>query len=144
MARTNETTEAETLLRQVIDSTGEPDPEVAEALARIYLGTFRLIEAQEVLDRWARAAPADARAHLLQTEVDIRNNARPEVIIARYRAALGRNPKLDRARFGLAEQLRLNHRFAEADDEYAAYLARRPDDPLGYLGAGQSAARKRQ
>lgn len=139
LARTNETTEAETLLRQAIDGTGKPDSEAAEALARIYLGTFRLIEAQEVLERWARAAPADARPHLLQTEVDIRNNARPEVIIARYRAALGRNPNLDRARFGLAEQLRLNHRFAEADDEYAAYLARRPDDPLGYLGAGQSA-----
>jgi tetratricopeptide (TPR) repeat protein len=139
LARINQTTEAETLLRQAIDNAGKPDPEVAEALARIYLGTFRLIEAQEVLDRWARAAPDDARPHLLQTEVDIRSNADPEVIIARYRAALSRNPKLDRARFGLAEQLRFNHRFAEADDEYAAYLAQRPDDPLGYLGAGQSA-----
>jgi tetratricopeptide (TPR) repeat protein len=139
LARTNDTTEAETLLRQAIDSAGKPDPEVAEALARIYLGTFRLIEAQEVLERWARAFPDDARPHLLQTEVDIRNNADPEIIIARYRAALRRNSNLDRARFGLAEQLRLNNRFAEALGEYAAYLAKRPDDPLGYLGAGQSA-----
>jgi tetratricopeptide (TPR) repeat protein len=139
LARTNQTTEAETLLRQAIDSAGRPDPEVAEALARIYLGTFRLTEAQEVLERWAHAAPDDARPYLLQTEVDIRNNADPKVIIARYRAALSRDPKLDKARFGLAEQLRFNHRFAEADDEYAAYLAQRPDDPLGYLGAGQSA-----
>jgi tetratricopeptide (TPR) repeat protein len=139
LARTNETTEAETLLRQVIDNAGKPDPEVAEALVRIYLGTFRLIEAQEVLDRWARAAPHDARPHLLQTEVDIRINTDPEIVIARYRAALLRDPNLDRARFGLAEQLRLNNRFTEALDEYAAYLARRPDDPSGYLGAGQSA-----
>ncbi len=139
LARTNGTTEAETLLRQAIESAGKPDPEVAEALARIYLGTFRLIEAQEVLERWARGAPDDARPYLLQTEVDIRNNAEPDVIIARFRAALYRNPNLERARFGLAEQLRLNHRFADADAEYAAYLKQRPDDPLGYLGAGQSA-----
>ena len=36
-------------MRQAIENGGKPDPEVAEALARIYLGTFRLIEAQEVL-----------------------------------------------------------------------------------------------
>ncbi len=139
LARTNETTEAETLLRQAIEIAGKPDPEVADALVRIYLGTFRLNEAQEVLEHWARAAPDDARPYLLQTEVDIRNNAEAEVIIARYRAALLRNPNLDRARFGLAEHLRINHRFAEANAEYAAYLKQRPDDPLGYLGAGQSA-----
>jgi len=139
LARTHETTEAETLLRQAIDNAGQPDPEVAEALVRIYLGTFRLIEAQEVLDHWARTFPHDARPHLLRTEVDIRNHVDPELIIARFRAALSRDPNLDRARFGLAEQLRLNHRYAEAGDEYAAYLAQRPDDPLGYLGAGQSA-----
>jgi tetratricopeptide (TPR) repeat protein len=139
LARTNETTEAETLLRQAIDGAGKADPEAAEALARIYLGSFRLVEAQEVLERWARDAPADGRPYLLQTEVDIRNHVDPEVIIARFRAALSRNPNLDRARFGLAEQLRYNHQFAEAVDEYSAYLAQRPDDPLGYLGAGQSA-----
>jgi tetratricopeptide (TPR) repeat protein len=139
LARTNETTEAETLLRQVLDSTREPDPEVAEALARIYLGTFRLVEAQEILERWARTAPTDARPLLLLAEVDIRNSGKPEVVIERYRAALSRNPHHDRARFGLAEQLRLNHQPAEAIDEYTAYLAQRPDDPLAYLGAGQAA-----
>jgi len=35
--------------------------------------------------------------------------------------------------------LRNNHRNAEAAVEYAAYLARKPEDPLGYLGAGQNA-----
>lgn len=139
LARTNQTTEAETILRQVIESAGKPDPEIAEALARIYLGTFRLLEAQDVLERWARAAPTDGRPLLLQTEVDIRNNAKPEVIVARYRAALNRDPQLSRARFGLAEQLRLNHRFQESLAEYTAYIAQRPDDPLGYLGAGLAA-----
>ena len=51
LARTNETTEAETLLRQAIEIAGKPDPEVADALVRIYLGTFRLNEAQEVLEQ---------------------------------------------------------------------------------------------
>jgi tetratricopeptide (TPR) repeat protein len=139
LARTHETTEAETLLRQVMQTTQKPDPEVAEALARIYLGTFRLMEAQEVLERWARTAPRDARPWLLQAEVDIRNGGKPEVVIARYRAALSRNPHLDKARFGLAEQLRLNHQFAEAINEYTAYLAQKPDDPLAYLGAGEAA-----
>jgi tetratricopeptide (TPR) repeat protein len=139
LARTSQTTEAETLLRQAIESSRGPDPEVAEALTRLYLGTFRLNEAQEVLERWARTAPHDARPFLLQAEIDIRNNAKPEIVLARYRAALSRDPKLDRARFGLAEQLRFNHEFAEAGEEYAAYLTQKPDDFLGYLGAGQAA-----
>jgi tetratricopeptide (TPR) repeat protein len=139
LARTNQTTEAETILRQVIEGAGTLDPEVAEALSRIYLGTFRLNEAQEVLERWARAAPKDGLPLLLLTEIDIRKDAKPDVIVARYRAALSRNPRLSRARFGLAEQLRLNQRFAEALDEYSTYLAEQPDDPLGYLGAGQAA-----
>jgi tetratricopeptide (TPR) repeat protein len=139
LARTSQTTEAETLLREAIESTGKPDPEVAEALARIYMGSFRLVEAAEVLDRWARAVPTDARPHLLRAEVDIRSGRDPEVVIPRYQAALKRDPSLDQARFGLAEQLRLAQRFGEAEVEYAKYLARRPDDPLGCLGAGQSA-----
>jgi tetratricopeptide (TPR) repeat protein len=139
LARTNQTTEAETLLREAIESTGKSDPEVAEALARIYMGSFRLVEATEVLDRWARALATDPRPHLLLAEVDIRNGRDPAVVIPRYQAALKRDPDLEQARFGLAEQLRLAQRFEEAEVEYARYLARRPDDPLGYIGAGQSA-----
>ena len=59
--------------------------------------------------------------------------------IASYREALRRDPNLDQARYGLAGMLRTNHRNAEAAVEYAAYLARKPEDPLGYLGAGQNA-----
>jgi tetratricopeptide (TPR) repeat protein len=108
-------------------------------LARSYLGAFRLAEAAAVLDRWSRQAPQDARPYLLRTEIDTRSQADPEVIIARYRDALQRDPGLDRARLGLADQLRVNHRNAGAAAEYAAYLARQPADPLGYLGAGRNA-----
>ena len=131
--------EAEPLLRRALDSSPNPDPDVAEALTRLYLGTFRLGEAAAVLDRWHREVPDDARPYLLQTEIDTRSHVDPDVIIGRYRDALERDPSLDQARFGLAEQLRGNHRHAEAATEYAAYLARKPRDPLGYLGAGETA-----
>jgi tetratricopeptide (TPR) repeat protein len=139
LARANRASEAEPLLREALASSSAPDPEVAEALVRLYLGTFRLGEAAEVLNRWSRQAPGDAQPYLLQTEIDTRLKAAPEVIFARYRAALARDPGLDQAHFGLAEQLRFNHHNAEAAAEYAAYLARKPDDPMGYLGAGQNA-----
>jgi len=134
----NQVSEAEPLLRQAFDDSRELDTEVTEALARLYLGTFRLGEAAAVLDRWSREAPGDARPYLLRIEIDTRTQAALEVILARYRAALERDPSLDQARFGLAELLRINHRNAEAAPEYALFLAHKPDDPLGYAGAGQN------
>jgi len=139
LARGNQLSEAEPLLRQALVGSHGFDPEVGEALTRLYLKTFRLGEAATVLDRWLREVPDDARPYLLRTEIDTRSHADPELIIARYRGALERDPSLDQARLGLAEQLRQNHHQAEAAPEYAAYLARRPGDPLGYLGAGQNA-----
>src|SRR5262249_15493193 len=60
LARANQSARAEPLLRRVFDEGRGPDPEVAEALARMYLGSFRLADAQLVLDRWIREAPGDA------------------------------------------------------------------------------------
>ena len=139
LARANQPSEAEPLLRQAFDGSHKADPEVANALARLYLGTFRLGEAAAILDRWSREVPGDARPYLLQTEIDSRTKAAHEVIIARYRAALERDPSLDQARLGLAEELRVSHLNAEAAAEYAHYLARKPDDPVGYTGAGLNA-----
>jgi predicted Zn-dependent protease len=126
-------------LRQALEGSRKLDPEVAEALTRIYLSGFRLGRATEVLDRWLRESPGDARPYLLKTEIDTRTGAESEVIIAGYRAALQRDPTLDRARLGLADQLRINHRNSEAAAEYKAYLTRNPEDPMGYFGAGQNA-----
>jgi tetratricopeptide (TPR) repeat protein len=139
LVRANQMSEAEPLLRQAWDGAHQPDPEVAEALTRLYLGAFRLGEAAAVIDRWMRGSPDDGRPYLLQTEIDKRSNAEPTVIIGHYRAALERDPSLDQARFGLARQLRLNHRNAEAATEYTAYLCRKPGDPSGYASAGQNA-----
>jgi tetratricopeptide (TPR) repeat protein len=139
LARTNQTGKAEPFLRRAFDEGVGPDPEVAEALARIYLGSFRLADAGAVLDRWVRDRPQDARPYLLRTEVQMRTGESAEVVIGSYREALERDPALDPARLGLAEMLRAKHRNAEAAEEYARYIARKPDDPLGYLGAGQNA-----
>ena len=87
MARANQSSEAEPLLRQALEGSRKFDPDVADALTRIYLSEFRLGRATEVLDRWLREAPGDARPYLLKTEIDIRTGAEPEVIIASYRAA---------------------------------------------------------
>lgn len=139
LARTNQLSQAEPYLRTAFEGSRRTDPRVADALARIYLGTFRLKEAEAVLDRWSLEVPADARPYLLRTEVDRRLSHSLDTLIADYREALRRDPGLDRARLGLAEMLRGAHRNVEAAEEYNAYLARKSDDPLAYLGAGQNA-----
>jgi tetratricopeptide (TPR) repeat protein len=139
LARAGQTAEAEPALRQAFDSSSRLDPEVADALARLYLGAFRMGRAAEVLERWRREVPDDARSYFLQTEIDIRNGVESDIVINRFRTAIRYDPNLDCARLGLANQLRLNHRNTEAIAEYKAYLARKPDDPTGYLGAGLSA-----
>jgi tetratricopeptide (TPR) repeat protein len=138
-ARADRKSEAERLLRYELDATRGADPEVAEALVGLYMGTFRLHDAAAVLERWMQAKPEDARPYLLQAEIDLRTQASTEVIIGRYQQALARDGSLNKARLGLAKQLHMSHRFAEAAAEYATYIARQPEDPLGYLGAGQNA-----
>jgi predicted Zn-dependent protease len=139
LARANRTSEAEPLLRDAFYDSRELDLEVAEALTKLYLGTFRLGEAAMILDRWSRERPDDARPYFLHTEIDTRIDAASDIIIARCRAALERDPGLDQARLRLAEELRKQQQNAEAAGEYLLYLARKHDDPLGYLGAGQNA-----
>lgn len=139
LARANRPDQAEPLLRQAFDAGHPADPEVAEALARIYLGSFRLSEAADVLERWAREVPDDARPCLLRTEIDRRTARDAGPAIASYREALRRDPTLDQARLGLGDVLRGSHHNAEAAEQYAIYTAHKPEDPLGHLGAGQNA-----
>jgi tetratricopeptide (TPR) repeat protein len=139
LARGSQKSEAEAMLRWQFNHSSKPDSEVAEALARLYLGTYRLGDAAAVLDRWMREVPSDARPYLLQADIDLRNHASSDVMIGRYQAALARDSSLAQARLGLAGQLQSDRRYAEAATEYAAYLASKPKDPLGYLRAGQNA-----
>jgi tetratricopeptide (TPR) repeat protein len=131
--------QAEPVLRRAFEEARTPDPQVDEALARVYLRTFQLQRAAAVLDRWARDQPSDPRPYLWRAEVDFRSEGQTEALIRDYREALKRDPNLAKARFGLAETLGSEHRNAEADAEYRAYMALKPDDPAGCVGAGRNA-----
>ena len=139
LAKAHKFAEAEPVLVQALAKTDAPMPEVAEALARIYLATFRLPQATSPLARWMRDEPDDPTPYLLQNEVESRSNADRSVVVANFREALRRDPKLAKARFGLADALRQAHHLEEAAEEFAAYVEANPDDPEGHLGAGRVA-----
>ena len=132
-------TEAEPILRRARGEGREPDPEVDRILARIYLETYRLGGAAGVIERWIRDAPDDPTPYLWRTEITQRTDADPASLIRDYTEALRLDPGLDGARLGLADALRADHRYAEAESSYASYLDRQPDDPAGHLGAGLNA-----
>jgi predicted Zn-dependent protease len=135
-ARAGRSDDALPLLRRTWDQPGHrPDPEVAEALARIVMQRFELGDAIAVLDRWARETPTDPRPLVMRAEIDRRIGSGRPAIIVRFREALRRDPACDPARLGLAEMLYLEAQYAESARLYAEYAARHPDDPAGHLGA---------
>jgi Flp pilus assembly protein TadD len=133
---------AESVLRQARDTAARPKPEIAEALARIYLGTFRLTEASRVLQWWAEVAPDDVRPYLWRNQIEERTSEDPASLLGNYREALRIDPDHDAARLGLADSLRKARRLDEADTEYATFLGRNPSSVAGHVGAGQVARLK--
>lgn len=128
---------AEPVLTRIWTTSEKTDPGVDEALARIFLKTYRLKKAKAVIERWIVDAPEDARPYLWLTEIDRRTEVdNPGSWEADYREALKRDPDLDAARRGLAETLRRVHRNDEAAAEYARYLERHPDEPVALVGSG--------
>ncbi len=142
MARAGRLDEAEPVLARAFQGGDGPRVEVAEALARIYLKTFRLAEAARALDAWTLAAPDDPRPFLLRNEVDERVESGPAAPIRNYREALRRDPGRLDARLGLAEKLREASMLDEAEAEYATLLGRAPRDLRGRVGAGRVALLK--
>jgi predicted Zn-dependent protease len=142
LARAGRHQEAEPTLQKAFFEGKTFDPEVAEALSRIYLSSYRLSPASKVLERWIRESPGDYRPYLYMTEVDQRSDVDASVMINHYRMALHRDPTLDKARLGLADKLREVSRDAEAEIEYDAYLERNPGSVEGHIGAGQVALRQ--
>ena len=139
-SRIGQFAEAEPVLSRLWRENVKPDPAVDEALARIYLKTYRLTGAKTVIKRWIDDAPTDGRPFLWLTEIDRRTEVdNPESWEKHYREALRRDPDLDAARQGLAESLRRVHRNEESAQEYKQYLARHPDDPVALSGAGLNA-----
>ncbi len=137
-AQADQFDEAEPVLRGALAESDAPQPEVAAALARIYLSTFQLEKAAGPIARWMRDAPEDPRPYLWRNEIDRRRDTDASVLIGNYREALARDPNLDEARLGLADRLRQAHRLDEAADEFAEYIRRKPNDPDGHLGAGRT------
>ena len=139
LTRNGQYDEAEPMLRKALADSKEPMPEIAQALARVYLATFRMRDAAAPIARWMHDSPDDATPYLWQNEIETRSDADHAVIIQNYQEALRRDPKLDKARLGLAERLRMAHRLDESADEFATYIQAKPDDPEGHLGAGRVA-----
>jgi tetratricopeptide (TPR) repeat protein len=132
--------EAEPILIRHLSTSTAPDPEAGEALARIFLESYRLEHADRVIERWIRDAPRDGKPYLWLTEVDRRiRGERADLLEEHYRTALRLDPTLDRARLGLADLLLEQRRHDEAAREYAAHVARNPADATGHLGLGRVA-----
>ncbi len=138
-ARADRFREAEPVLeRAFLEQTG-PREMVAKELAKIYLMSYRMDRAARAIERWRVLAPQDPEPCLWSNEIASRSSAETAVLIQNYRAALDRDPNLDKARLGLAQELSKDRRFEEAKEEFEAYLKRRPKDTAAFLGLGRNA-----
>jgi tetratricopeptide (TPR) repeat protein len=138
-ARGGQMSAAEPALRRAFDEGWEPRAEVARELARIYLASYRMTRAAEAVERYRELMPSDPQPYLWSNEIASRSDATPAMLIRNYRVALERNPELDKARLGLAEQLSKDRRFDEAEQEYRTYLRRNPKDAAALVGLGRNA-----
>ena len=127
------------VLAKALARADEPDPLVEEALARVYMESYDFANAVEVLDRWTKDAPTDARPPLWRAQVARRTSSKPKEIIAFFRESARRDPKNPDARLGLADALAGEHQNDEAASEYDVYLTLKPNDPAGPLGSGRNA-----
>ena len=134
--------EAEPALRQAFQEQRQPDRQVDEALAKVYIETYDLTRSAAVLNVWTRDFPDDAKPYLWWTEVHSRAADEQGKVENDYREALRRDPSLARARLGLAEELRKAHRNDEAAIEYDACLALEPKSAAAHLGAGRNLMEK--
>ena len=131
--------QTEALLKEARDQSTEPDPELDQALARLYLSSFRFGLATTALEQWMKDAPNDPKPYLWRNEIEERTSTDIEPLIKNYREALKRDPSLIEARLGIADKLRTGRRAEEAAREYESYLKIKPDSVEANRGAGQVA-----
>ncbi len=130
---------AEPLLRSAWDSLPGPDPDVADALCRIYVESYRFDPALAVLDRWLRENPEDLRGLLWRAEVHSRNDPGIDIQIRDYDDVLRVAPDHHGSRLGRANALRLVGRLDDARADYLLYLKARPNDLDALFGAAKTA-----
>ena len=133
------TDQMEPILKQAFEVSNDSDPELDQALSRLYLATFRFGLATETLQRWMKDAPDDPRPYLWLNEIEGRSSTDSVPLIRNYREALKRDPSLVEARLGLANTLRTSRRAAEAAQEYDTFLKSWPKSVEANRGAGQVA-----
>jgi len=138
-SRSDRFKEAEPILEQAALEQAEPKDLVAKELARIYLSSYRLDQAARAIEKWRTLAPEDPQPYIWSNEILSRSEVEPAIPIQNYRAALERDPNLDKARLGLAQQLSKARRFDEAEQEFLTYLKRKPNDATALLGLGRNA-----
>ncbi len=139
LARSGRAREAEPALRSAWEALSAPDPEVAEALTKIYYEAFQLPRALEVIDGWLRREPDSLQPLLWRAEVHSRTDPGPEALVRDFDAILAKDPDQDASRLARADNLsRLGH-LERARADYDLYLTRKPDDPAGHLGAAHAA-----
>jgi tetratricopeptide (TPR) repeat protein len=138
-ARAGRIKDAAPVLEQAFGHQIEPRDMVAKELARIYLTTYQLSRAALAIERWRPLAPADPLPYLWRNEIASRYDVEPAIQVLNYRAALERDPNLDKARLGLAQELSKARRFDEADQVYLDYLKRNRQDASALIGLGQNA-----
>jgi tetratricopeptide (TPR) repeat protein len=138
-ARADRLIDAEPVLVRAFLRQVEPQEMVAKELARIFLSTYRLDLAVRPIERWRVLAPEDPQPYLWSNEIASRSDVEPAILIQNYRAALERDPMLDKARLGLAQELSKARRFDDADQEFLIYLQRNPHDTAALLGLGRNA-----
>jgi tetratricopeptide (TPR) repeat protein len=138
-ARAERFNQAEPTLVQAFHAHAEPQEMVAKELARISLATYRFDQAAQAIERWRAFAPEDPQSYLWSNEIASRSEVEPAVLIQNYRAALDRDPTLENARLGLAQELSKARRFDEAQEEFEAYLKKHPTDAAALLGLGRNA-----
>jgi tetratricopeptide (TPR) repeat protein len=128
--------QAEPILRDLLVSSTTPDPEADEALAKCYFETFRLSEAEKVIQKWLRDAPRDIKPYLWKIELGRRVNSDAAVMLGYYKQAIEIDPEAPEPHIGLAELHLQQHRLDEAVAEYTIYSRLNPGSASVYLGLG--------
>jgi tetratricopeptide (TPR) repeat protein len=142
LSRAEQFAEAESPLRRAFDAGEEPQAEVAEALARIYVRTLQPGPLQPVVERWMKLEPRDSRPYLWRAEVNQKVSQDIEPLIRDYREAVARDPANNDARLNLADRLREASQIDDAVSEYETLLSRDPKSALARIGIARVAMLK--
>jgi tetratricopeptide (TPR) repeat protein len=115
-------------------SSPKPDPEAHEALAKCYLETFQLGQAEGVINKWISDTPGDLKPYFWKLELARKVNADAPSQIEILNQILQLDPRSEQAHLALAEIHLHYHRLDDAARQYAAVLELRPDSSAAYHG----------